>query len=257
MHEMTNKVVLEVTLLLTLFCVASVYSEVHIGVDAGDWIRYDYNYPITGTTPPFPISIPQWAKVEFLSVEETVVNVRVTLHMSTGSEYSDTVNWNVASMGGGIGTFLGMIIPANCEIGDLIYMTGYGNATITDETTGTYAGASRTVVYTSFYQSSNGYQYTYYWDKQTGVMVEATATASDANATVKATSTNMWQAQLFGLPIDPTIFYALVIAAIAALIVAIAAIFMIRRKKKPLEEVSLPKPTSMLISFSPFFLEPY
>lgn len=56
----------------------------------------------------------------------------------------------------------------------------------------TYAGASRTVVYASF--SQYGTQLTYYWDKQTGVMVEPSTTSDSVTATAKATETNMWEA---------------------------------------------------------------
>jgi len=52
------------------------------------------------------------------------------------------------------------VIPANLTVGDTIYITGYGNVTIANETTGTYAGASRTIVYASF--SQYGIQLTYY-----------------------------------------------------------------------------------------------
>jgi hypothetical protein len=111
-------------------------------------------------------------------------------------------------------------------------MAGYGNVTIAGETTRTYAGASRTVVYASF--SQVGTQLTYYWDKQTGVMVEASVVSGSVTATARATETNMWQAQpsgLLGLLTDPTIQYILIIAVIA--IVTSVIFFAIRRRKKP------------------------
>jgi hypothetical protein len=122
----------------------------------------------------------------------------------------------------------GFVIPANLTTGDMIFMSGYGNVTIEGETTRNYAGANRTVIYTSFSQYWT--QLTYYWDKQTGVMVEASTTSGGMTATGKATETNMWEAAP-GFPIDPIILSAL----IAIVVVAIIALFLIRRRKKPTE----------------------
>ncbi|MCJ7652539.1 MAG: right-handed parallel beta-helix repeat-containing protein, partial [Actinobacteria bacterium] len=76
--------------------------------------------------------------------------------------------------------------------GDMVYMSGYGNVTIAGEAVCWYAGASRTVVYAGF--SQYGTQLTYCWDKQTGVMVEASTTSGTMTGTAKATETNMWEA---------------------------------------------------------------
>ncbi|MFZ0966404.1 MAG: dockerin type I domain-containing protein [Candidatus Bathyarchaeia archaeon] len=113
--------------------------------------------------------------------------------MSDGTEQSDTLSVDVAGEGETFQGLSGFVIPANRTTGDSIYMTGYGTVTIAGETTRTYAGASRTVVYASF--SQYGTQLTYYWDKQTGVMVEASAVYPQLNmtATGRATETNMWQ----------------------------------------------------------------
>jgi hypothetical protein len=67
----------------------------------------------------------------------------------------------------------------------------------------------------------------FYWDKSTGVFVEASSSFTDYTLNTKADKTNMWQAQIFGL--DPTVFYAVVIVAVAML--AVIAFFVTRRKK--------------------------
>jgi len=217
-------------------------NEVQIGVKAGDWIRYDYTI---APLPSLPVPVMQWVKIEFLSVETPVTTVRVTTHMSSGAEGNATVTWNVTSGGGFVGSSIsGLIIPSNSQVGNTVFMMGYGNATIAGETTRTYVGASRTVVYTSYLQPINDIQYTYYWDKETGVMVEADLVGTgeggfEQTATVKVTGTNIWQAQFSGFPIDPTVFYAIIIVAIA--IVAGVAFFAVRRKKKPPDEVAPPQ----------------
>jgi len=210
--------------------------EVQVGVKAGDWIKIDYT--IAGA--PSGTPLPEWLKMEFLSVEGTSATIRVTMHMSDGTEQSDTLSVDVVAGGGTFDTLFGFVIPANCTTGDSITMGGDGftfNVTIEGETTRTYAGASRTVVYTSF--SQYGTDLTYYWDKQTGVMVEASAISGTITGTAKATETNIWQAAPSGLPIEPTVLYALIVVIIA--IVVAVAFFTIRKKKKTPEEVESPQ----------------
>jgi len=168
--------------------VVSLPFGMQVGVKAGDWIKCTYTISGWPSGTPYP----EWLKVEFLSVEGTNATIRVTMRMSDGTEQSDTMTVDVAAGGGTFQGLSGFVIPANCTTGDSIYMTGYGNVTIAGETTGTYAGATRTVVYTSF--SQYGTQLTYYWDKETGVMVEASVVSGGVTATGKATETNMWQA---------------------------------------------------------------
>jgi parallel beta-helix repeat protein len=205
---------------------------VQVGVEAGDWIKITYT--ITGWPAGQPY--PEWLKVEFLSVEGTSATVRVTMHMSDGTEQNATVPVDVVAGGQAFG-LSGFVIPANLTTGDIIFMSGYGNVTIAGETTRTYAGASRTVVYASI--SQYGTQLTYYWDKQTGVLVEASGTSDGMTLTAKATETNMWQAAPSGLPIEPIYLYILV--ALAIIVAVGTAAFLVRRKKKPPEEAKSPQ----------------
>jgi hypothetical protein len=157
------------------------FEEVQVGVKAGDWIKLEYT--ISGW--PADESYPEWLKLEFVSVEGTTATVQVTMHMTDGTEESDT--WSED-----LGEGSGFIISANLTTGDSVYMEGYGNVTIEGKTTRTYIGANRTVVYASV--SQYGTQLTYYWDKLTGVIVEESATYAGMTATLKATETNMWEA---------------------------------------------------------------
>jgi parallel beta-helix repeat protein len=192
-----------------------------VGVKAGDWIKCTYT--ISGW--PAGTPYPKWLKVEFLSVEGANATVRVTMHMSDGTEQNATVPVNVATGGQALG-LSGFIIPANATTGDSVYISGYGNVTIDGETTRSYAGASRTVVYASFSQYWT--QLTYYWDKQTGVIVEASTTSGSMTGTGKATETNIWKAQPTGLPIDSRVLYALIIAVV----VILAALVLVKRRRK-------------------------
>ncbi len=202
-------------------------AKARVGVKAGDWIEYDYT--VAGA--PQGTTLPTWIKVEFLSTEGTGVTVRLTTHMSDGTEPSQIMTVDAMAGNGTIGIFSGFIIPANCSTGISVYMSGQGNLIVAGETTGIFASGSRALVHTSL--SQHGTHLIYYWDKQTGVMVEASATSGNMTGNAKATKTNMWQAQQLWLPLEPTI-----LCAIAILVIGVAigtAFFTIRRKKKPPE----------------------
>ncbi|MGD0496632.1 MAG: hypothetical protein ABSB28_11460 [Candidatus Bathyarchaeia archaeon] len=232
---MLKRIVSAITVAVLLLSVAVSIgvASAQVGVKTGDWIKVDYT--VTGA--PSGTQLPQWLKVEFLSVEGTNASVRVTMHMSDGTEQNATAPVDVVSGGGEAFGLSGFVIPANLTVGDVVYMSGYGNVTIAGEKTDSYAGASRTVVYASF--SQYGIQLTYYWDKLTGVLVEAGVVSGSMTATGKTTETNMWEAGPSGLPIEPIYLY--IIAASVIIVAVGAAVFMVRRRKKPPEEVESPQ----------------
>lgn len=156
-----------------------------VGIKAGDWIKYDYTF--TGW--PAGQLYPEWLKLEFLSINGTVANVRVTVHISDGTEQSDSGPIDVGA-GSDVPGLAGIAIPTNRTTGDSVYIVGYGNLAIEGEAIRTYAGSDRTVVYAGF--SQNETQATYYWDKLTGVMVELSSTTPGISGTAAAAETNMW-----------------------------------------------------------------
>jgi hypothetical protein len=163
-----------------------------VGIEAGDWITVEYETTGWPAGQPYP----EWLNLEFLNVEGTTANVQATLHTSDGTEETNTMTVNVMA-GGEVFGISGLVIPPNLTRGDFVYMTGYGYVAIDGETTGTYAGASRTVVYASISQAiplQGEVQLTYYWDKETGVMVESSTTWAGTTITLEATETNMWGA---------------------------------------------------------------
>jgi len=159
-----------------------------VTVKAGDWIKHDYT--IIGWPPETPY--PEWLKVEFLNVDGTNATVRVTMHMSNGTEYDDTVLVDVVAGGQALG-LSGLVIPANMTVGETVFISGYGDVTIDDEVTRIYADTFRPTV--SAFISQHGNLITYYWDKQTGVLVETyLQTSGGMRSNSEATETNMWKA---------------------------------------------------------------
>ncbi|MCJ7720209.1 MAG: hypothetical protein MUO36_01950, partial [Candidatus Hadarchaeum sp.] len=204
--------------------------EVQVGVNAGDWIKLDFAF---SDAPPDEL-LPQWMKLEFLSVDGTAVTARVTMYMLDGTENSDNITVDVAAGGGffrgpsGVLRGLsGFVIPANPKTGDQIKMgrRGDDNVTIAGEDSRTYAGVNRTVVYASF--SHYETELTYYWDKQTGVMVDVSGDLGDVTLTGMATETNMWQTE----PQAQTRWPLIIGIIIVATVIGITAVLYVRRRR--------------------------
>ncbi len=211
--------------LLLLLLATLVYAETSVGIKSGDWIEYEFT--VKGAPPP---SMPQRVKAECLSVVGTTVTLSMTMHMGDGTEHMETMIVNVAS-GSGNATFQ-VLIPANSKAGDTIKVVNYGDLTIAGETTGTYAGASRTIVYASL--SQGNMQFNYRWDKQTGVLVEISLTQGAASAAYKADSTNLWQASSNPLALPsslPVELLSIGISVLVAIAMVAAALAYTRHKR--------------------------
>ncbi|MGB5925925.1 MAG: hypothetical protein WBH01_07555 [Dehalococcoidia bacterium] len=187
-----------------------------VGIKAGDWIKVTYT--ITGLPAGQPYV--EWLKLDFLSLNDTIANVRATVHISDGTEQSESGPVDVVS-GSEVPGLAGIVITTNRTTGDSVYIAGWGNVPIEGEATRSYAGANRTVVYAGF--SLNETQVTYYWDKLTGVMVELSSTSPGITATAKATETNMWGATTVSMPWWPWLIVG--VAAVGLII------FFVRRRR--------------------------
>jgi hypothetical protein len=217
--------------LLLFLCTTFAHAEAQVGVKAGDWIKYD---AVTSGVDLASTNMPQWVKIEFLSVTETTVTFNQTHHMSSGAEQSEIIMLDVAS-GVGNATFQ-ILIPANSKTGDAInIITDEGNhttITLSGEKTGNYAGATRTLVYASLQQGDT--QVSYYWDKQTGVLLEIKLSQGSAFIAYKATSTNIWQASSSNpltLPNIPIEILSISISLAAATAIITTAVIYTKRKR--------------------------
>lgn len=192
---------------------ATISAEIFVGVKQGDWIEYQVTF--TGT-PDLGHDV-TWARMEIVDVQGKDISLAITTKFYNGTLLNETITLNLET--GQLGD--DFIIPANLKSGDTFFDKRQGNITISGVEERTYAGATRTIV------SGATSQTTYYWDKATGVLVEGNSSFTDFTMNTKVDKTNMWQAQVFGL--ESTVFYALVIAAVAILVVIV--FFVIRRKK--------------------------
>jgi len=161
-----------------------------VGVKSGDWIEYDLQVSPAERT----------QRVEFEGVSGTaltlnITDIRLGTDITPGTEISSaSVEINLTTTDDFLTTgFLwarAFIIPNDTRVNDSVYLGEFGNETILGETTRTYAASARTVIYANFTFGLN--QYTLYWDKQTGVLVEGTMSFGAASWSLSAVDTNMW-----------------------------------------------------------------
>ena len=134
-----------------------VLAEISVGVKEGDWIEYNVTY--TGSPPD---SYPTWVRIDIQSVQGTSITINVRRELLNGTLDTRQLTFDLESGAEDL-----IIIPANLNNGDSFYHEAVGNITISGVEDETYAGVKRTVVY------ATGTQIMLYWDKATGVLLEA------------------------------------------------------------------------------------
>jgi hypothetical protein len=189
-------------------------AEIAVGVKKGDWI--EYNVTFTGTVPQGHNVI--WARMEVTEVQGKTIELSITTNFTNETLLPEKITLNLET--GVLGD--DFIIPANLNYRDFFFDVYQGNITIRDTGTKNVVGVDRTFV------SGTTELTAYVWDKTTGVLIEATTSATGYTMTTVADRTNMWTPMLFGL--NPSFFFILIAVAIVAILVVVAAFFMSRRK---------------------------
>ena len=184
-----------------------------IGVEPGDWIKYEINW----------ISPPSWAypvliRREILGVEGTIITVNITQEMSDGTVTEETKEGDVAK---GTGASAMIFIPANLEVGDWVHVQGFDDVRITGEYTRVYLGVERTVLYANF--SSKGFDILIFWDREKGTALEIHSASTSTYGTTKVIKTNLWSSESFDN------HYLLGFGALVLIIIISAALIMRNR----------------------------
>ncbi len=184
----------------------AVNADVEVGVSKGEWI--EYNVTTTGHLEDHDA---QWARMEVANVLGPIINLNVTTQFTNGTYLIENVSLNLET--GKLGD--DFFIPAGLSPGDTFYDARLGNITITGSETRTYAGAKREVL---LGQTPNT---NFYWDKETGILVEATSSYSSINFTIKTvtSNTNIWPAENSGFSF--LIIYSFVGAVVIALVLTV------------------------------------
>ncbi len=201
-------------LLVTTSLFSEAFADISVGVKKGDWIKYQVKE--TGNvTADYNIT---WARIDVADVEGAKINIDVQTGYANGTLYPEKVPLNLAT--GAIGD--GFFVSTNLNLGDQFYSEYQGNMTITSIWQMEVGEASRTVI------SSTSNQTTYYWDRQTGILVGATTSFPSFTLFTMTSGTNLWQPQILGL--DSTAFYEVIIIIIVFLVLVFAVLIWQKRK---------------------------
>ena len=210
MHKLA---LLAITLtVLTLTAPIAVgFADVSVGVKKGDWIEYQVN---ASGNPPEDYTI-KWARMEVTDVQDTAISLDIQSQLLNGTIFPEHITLNLAT--GVLGD--DFVIPKNLNVGNQFYDSSQGNITVTGVEQRTAAGAQRTVI------SAATNVTTFYWDKETGILVAATSNMPTYTMVTETNGTNIWQPQTLGL--EQTVFYVLVLAVLAIIV----AVLVWRRRK--------------------------
>jgi hypothetical protein len=177
-----------------------------VAVHSGDWIEYN----VTTTGNPTPIHNITWARLDVKAVEGSAIYTDIQTRLGNGSLWLEpNTNFNVAT--GVVGE--GAIIPTDLAVDDIYFSEYEGNITVTGTQTLQVAGSQRVVL------TGEAANTSFMWDKQTGIMVEATTVLEDCTVYSEVAVTNLWQPQILGL--DVNVFYAVIAVVVAAFIAVV------------------------------------
>jgi murein DD-endopeptidase MepM/ murein hydrolase activator NlpD len=209
---------LPLPLFLLLLCpfFSAVRADTLIGVRQGDWVQYDVSF--TGNPPPEHDVV--WARMEVTGVEEQRVNATFVSQLANGTVLTVEEDLDFAT-----GRLIDMfIIPSGLNSEDAFYAENVGNIEIVSREVRAAAGASRMTLHAEAEDTQ------WYWDRETGVVVEAhTANAFYTLDTV-AVKTGLWNPQILGF--DQTVF-SVIAVVVAVTVIAAAIVLFVNRGKKP------------------------
>lgn len=216
MQKQSLSIILLIMLIASSLLTSGVLAVYSVGVKKGDWI--EYTEKITGTpTAEYNVT---GGRMEMTGVVGDSINMSVQTYYANGTVWNEPhvyVDLSTGTIGDGF------FIPTNYNVGDKFYGKFQGTMTMASVEQRKEAGAERTVVSAS----ANGT--TYFWDRQTGIMVAAASNMTGYTMYTETSATNLWQPQVLGL--DLTEFYTIIIAVAVALAVLVAVL--VWKKKKP------------------------
>lgn len=209
----------------TVLTVNPINSNVTVGVKAGNWMEYTATY--VGVADP-PEEYPNWFRFHITDVQETTITATMTYEMINGTT---TTSSHTSDLKTGVMNLL--VVPAGLTYADVFYHEKYGNITIIDTETGTYAGQTRTAAYAIFDNKK------VYWDQYTGISLQSEQQVlNDDNQTVaqKVTlsATNLWQDPNApnNSETDQIVFYAKVVAVIVVVAIIFFLLLRLRKRQK-------------------------
>jgi hypothetical protein len=205
-----------------------------VGARQGDWAMY------VGAPPSEEY---EWIRISVLQIEGTVVDLEYHYDLRARFRAQSTVNFPddphfvSIDVADGTGNSFFFLIPRNLTVGDPVPVArDHAPLKIEGVEQRKYAGAERAVVYASFSNMTVSYAEfktagRYYWDKETGLLVERIATVGDFDMTCeKLTGTSMWSLDLRYWIMDNYPIVMMLAFILGAL--SISTVVLIRVRKK-------------------------
>ena len=214
-----------ILLLLLTPTISAVYvlADSSFGGKTGDWIDYSFQNAIGLST--------YNLRIDLLNVSESNVTFSAVVYSQSLTVTNDTYTLNLNSQEDEPltpdVTARICFVPEGLGTNDSVYLGEFfGEQTIKGQTTRSYLGVSRTVVYANFTDAAKN-NYLLYWDKQTGILTEETKNfGSVASSDIIVDDTNMWVSPI------PLLVWISIIVAIALGILSSSKFVRTRFNKK-------------------------
>jgi hypothetical protein len=205
-----------------------------VGTRQGDWAMY------VGAPPSEEY---EWIRISVLKIEGTVVDLqyhydlRARFRAQATVHFPDDPHFVSIDVADGTGNSFFFLIPRNLSVGDPVPVArDHVPLKIEGVEQRRYAGAERTVVYASFSNMTISYAEfktagRYYWDKETGLLVERIAAVGDFDMTCqKLTGTSMWSLDLRYWIVDNYPIVMMLAFILGALSISTVILVRIRQK---------------------------
>lgn len=212
------------TILNAFFAVAVDYNKV--GVKQGQWIQYNTSVVYKGSgLPPeyiYKLTQVQWISITIVNVVDTKITITELTHFQNGTQESKTYDTDVKT--GGMGF---IIFAAGLKKGDPVQPNS--SILINDTVSRRYLGTTRNANFVNF---TMGGQTSYYFDQETGVILEFLGDYRDYKQEMKIGDTNIFAPTFLDWIIDNILIVALAGAIVILLVtVGILAFVSYRRQK--------------------------
>ena len=220
-----------------------------VGVNVGDWVKYSVTRlgpdKVAWGGPTMKRAV--WVKVEVQNISGTVITARETIHLTDGSDSITTDSWDLQ----GVGSWYPFIIATNLGPGDkvgdyAVWVNETGEfkdveLTLNNTVLRSYGGVTKEVnvlkfsELVGFFEWWNNNTLEYYWDRETGFLLEKiwqtryveVGNTSISTLRLEIADTNMWEMET-----ESSSWQRLAVAIPVGAIVVAAVTIKLRNKKK-------------------------
>lgn len=161
-----------------------VLAESAVGVEVGDWVKYDFSVALASDDPNMELTPEliamnntEWVKNVMVTISDTKITFERVIHYKDGNETKSVEYVDVGTGESSLNGFL-IFIPSNLQKNDLVYASPTQHLFINETIRRTYMEATRDMNHlegsdTTYGESSvTVVTFSYYWDKATGILCE-------------------------------------------------------------------------------------